>query len=179
VGSYDKFAEFKAQVLNSFVAGRGVRSIIEFGSGDGQQLRLARYPKYIGYDVSATAIANCRQLFLGDATKSFELMKDYRGERAAMAMSLDVIYHLVEDQVFHQYMETLFSSAERYVVIYSSNKDIPQGYDGLHVRHRKFTEWIDKNMPKWKLLEHIPNKYPYKGDYREGSFADFYIFCAK
>ena len=43
-GSYSQLAEFKAQVLNRFVATHDVKHIIEFGSGDGNQLALAEYP---------------------------------------------------------------------------------------------------------------------------------------
>ena len=57
VGSYGRFAEFKAEVLNRFVATHSVQSVIEFGCGDGNQLALASYPWYLGYDVSATAVA--------------------------------------------------------------------------------------------------------------------------
>src|SRR5262245_15823168 len=59
VGSYGKFAAFKAEVINVFVAARGVQSVIELGCGDGNQLKLAQYPKYTGYDVSETAVRKC------------------------------------------------------------------------------------------------------------------------
>ena len=42
VGSCGKFAEFKAELLNRFVAQHGVHTVIEFGCGDGNQLSLAR-----------------------------------------------------------------------------------------------------------------------------------------
>lgn len=42
---------------------------------------------------------------------------------ADLSLSLDVIYHLVEDEVFETYINTLFKSARRYVIIYSSNSD--------------------------------------------------------
>src|SRR5579859_8234848 len=40
-GSYGRLAEFKAEVLNGFVHSRGIRSVVEFGCGDGAQLALA------------------------------------------------------------------------------------------------------------------------------------------
>lgn len=175
VGSYGRFAEFKAQVLNDFVERHDITSVIEFGCGDGNQLLLARYPVYAGYDVSADAIARCRQLFASDASKSFGLLDDYRGDPAELSLSLDVIYHLVEDDVFHAYMETLFDAAERFVIIYSSNTD-EYVSDSPHVRHRRFTNWIDAQRPEWELVDHIPNPYPYTGDHNTGSFSDFYVF---
>jgi hypothetical protein len=60
---------------------------------------------------------------------------DYRGERADLAMSLDVIFHLVEDAVYDQYLERLFAAGERYVVVYSTSADMP-GTGVAHVRHR-------------------------------------------
>lgn len=176
VGSYGLFAAFKAEVLNGFVAGREVRTVIEFGCGDGHQLGLARYPQYLGFDVSSTVIARCRDLFKADPHKSFRPVAEYDGETAELALSLDVIFHLVEDDIFERYMRTLFAAAERYVIIYSSDTDDNSGHDGVHVRHRNFTKWVELNVPDWKLVTRVPNRYPYKGDFTTGSFADFFVF---
>src|SRR5262245_48514617 len=62
-GSYGRLAKFKAEVINRFVAENGVRSLVEFGSGDGAQLELARYPSYTGIDVSSRAVEMCRVKF--------------------------------------------------------------------------------------------------------------------
>jgi len=72
-GSYHAAAEAKAAFLNDFVRTHEVRSVIEFGCGDGNQLSLADYPRYIGLDVSRSAIELCKRRFAGDATKSFFL----------------------------------------------------------------------------------------------------------
>ena len=176
VGSYNKFAEFKADILNAFVAKHDVKTVIEFGSGDGNQLLLANYPIYIGLDVSQTVIDSCKVRFSSDTGKTFKLMREYDGETSDLSLSLDVIYHLVEDEIFEVYMRALFNAANRYVIIYASDTEENAGYEGTHVRHRKFTKWIQENMSNWKPSEHIANRYPYKGDYRTGSFADFYIY---
>jgi SAM-dependent methyltransferase len=176
VGSYDKFANFKAEIINSFVTNHQVTSVIEFGCGDGNQLELAKYQKYLGLDVSDTVISLCKQKFSSDTNKVFKSMQEYKGEIAELSLSLDVIYHLVEDAVFVKYMMDLFNAASLYVIIYSSNSDDNSGYDGSHVKHRKFTTWIENNIVDWKIKEHVANKYPYNGDYKTGSFADFYIY---
>lgn len=176
VGSYKKFAAFKAQVINEFVRDNQINSVIDFGCGDGSQLMLAEYPQYLGLDVSATVLAQCEERYHNDTGKQFKLMSESAGESAELALSLDVIYHLVEDKVFDQYMHNLFNAASRFVVVYASNFEAPDQPDGEHVKHREFTRWIEQRQPAWQLLEHIPNKYPYKGNYKTGSFADFYIF---
>ena len=175
-GSYGKLSEFKAAVLNEFVTKHDVRSVIEFGCGDGNQLALAKYPTYFGLDVSEVAVGRCRKLFAADTSKRFGLMAEYAGEKADLALSLDVIFHLVEDDVFESHMKTLFESANRYVIIYASDCEDTRGLEGFHVRHRKFSVWIQQNLPQWKLIEHIPNKHPYRGDYKQGSFADFFMY---
>lgn len=174
VGSYGKFAEFKAEIINAFVDKHSVRSVIDFGCGDGNQLILAKYPKYLGFDVSKTAISKCQKTFASDTTKSFSLMSKYKGERADVTLSLDVIYHLVEDKVFEHYMRTLFDASERYVIIYSSDYNNNRNDNEItYLKHRNFTTWIKMNLPNWKLIEHLPNKYPYQGDYTQGSFLTF------
>ena len=118
----------------------------------------------------------CKRMFDGDSTKQFRLTSEYGGETAELALSLDVVYHLVEDDVFESYMRRLFESATRFVIIYSSNTDDPSDSVATHVRHRRFTGWIENNAPAWTLAQYIPNKFPYEGDLRKGSFADFYIY---
>ncbi|WP_174567050.1 MULTISPECIES: hypothetical protein [unclassified Rhodanobacter] len=172
-GSYNRLADFKADVLNGYVAKNNIRSVIEFGCGDGNQLKLARYPSYVGFDVSPDIVATCGKIFETDTTKTFKLVKDYAGETAQLALSLDVIYHLIEDNVFEKYMETLFDSAQSYVIVYSSDKSDKQT---SHVRHRNFTKWVAENRREWEMLEHVPNRYPYAGDNATGSLADFFIY---
>jgi hypothetical protein len=42
-GSYNQIGVFKAEIVNSFVKANGVRTVVEFGFGDGQQLTRAEY----------------------------------------------------------------------------------------------------------------------------------------
>jgi hypothetical protein len=179
-GSYKKLAEFKSEYINNFVVRNGINSVIEYGVGDGNQLTLAEYPSYIGFDVSVNALERCRKLFNNDENKLFILVDEYSGERADLTLSLDVIYHLVEDDVFETYMSRLFSSSDRFVIIYSSNAtDLDYANKAPHVRHRVFTKWVEANMSNWQLIEHKENKYPYvPGDNAAGSFADFYVYSS-
>lgn len=175
-GSYNELAAYKAEILNKFVSSHGIRSVIEYGCGDGNQLGMAQYPQYIGFDVSPNAIARCEKRFVGDNAKTFRLLSAYQGETADLTLSLDVIYHLVEDPVFTGHMEKLFDSAERFVIIYASNFEEDRQLSPAHVRHRKFSDWVAENRVGWKLLKHIPNRYPYDGDVKRGTSADFYIY---
>ncbi|MGO9597077.1 MAG: class I SAM-dependent methyltransferase [Isosphaeraceae bacterium] len=175
-GSYNRLARFKSEVLNDFVRRTQINSVIEFGCGDGAQVELAEYPRYIGVDVSITAIDMCCQRYRNDPSKTFFTTDMLPPDAAAdLALSLDVIYHLVEDPVFDAYMHRLFNAARHFVAIYSSNED--NMWPAKHVRHRKFTQWIERNRPDWTLMEFIKNKYPYDpNNPNDTSFADFHIF---
>ncbi|MFV5703590.1 glycosyltransferase [Flavobacterium sp. XS2P12] len=179
-GSYGRLADFKAEILNDFVIKNGIQSVIEYGCGDGNQLGLANYPNYIGLDVSETAILLCQKIFSGDNTKEFFLIDEFKNEniKAELALSLDVIFHLIEDKVFENYMNDLFNHAIKYVIIYASNYN---DHFAPHVKCRKFTDWIDKNVSEnWKLKEVINNKFPFEKTKPDTtSMSDFYIFEKK
>ena len=164
-GSYGALATFKADILNKFVKENRIHSVIEFGMGDGNQLSIANYPSYIGVDISETAVELCKKAFVNDTTKHFIHSDLYQKEQADLSLSLDVIYHLIEDSIFEQYMQRLFNAAERFVIIYSTNSN--QKYRTPHIKHRKFTDWIDQKITAFHFVEHISNRL---------SNADFYIY---
>ena len=173
-GSYGELAEGKREFLNELVRARGVRSVIEFGCGDGNQLSLADYPRYIGLDVSRTAIGLCQRRFADDPTKSFfrydgACFTDRAGVFTAdLALSLDVVYHLTEDKAFDTYLRHLFDASQRLVVIYSTNAE--HRGTAPHVRHRHFTPWVEANCPQWRLAGVT------QGPNTELARADFFLY---
>ena len=62
-GSYGHAAQAKTDFLNAFIGQNAIQSVVEFGCGDGNQLSSAEYPRYVGLDVSKTAIGMCRRRF--------------------------------------------------------------------------------------------------------------------
>jgi len=179
-GSYNNLAEFKAEVINDFVAKNNISSVMEFGCGDGNQLKYFNFQNYIGYDVSPEAISMCSKIFKNDSTKQFKLLDSFKNEFVDLTMSLDVIYHLVEDDNFTDYMEKLFNSSNKYVIVYSSNADDHEN-NGIspHVKHRKFTTWVETNATEFEQIKFIPNRFPYNGNGEISSYADFFIFRKK
>lgn len=183
-GSYGKFAQFKASVLNNFVQQKNVCSVVEFGCGDGNQLSLADYPEYTGVDISPSAIRMCKERFGQDTSKNFILYNPdkFEGEhrlfKADLALSLDVIFHLIEDDIFEAYMRHLFRAAERFVIIYSSDTDTTTPGVAPHFRNRRFSPWIKAHAPEWRFAEQIQNPYVYQ-EPGVGSVANFFIYHRK
>jgi len=182
-GSYGRLAKYKATYINDFVLKNGINKVVEFGCGDGHQLSLSNYPIYIGLDISKEAISLCRKLYLYDLRKQFFLYNQenftsndlFTGD---LVLSLDVIFHLIDDILFEKYMHNLFSCSKKYVIIYSSN--FTEKTTAKHVKHRHFTKWILQNATNFELEKFSKNPYRFEPDKpTETSFSDFYIYKIK
>lgn len=179
-GSYNRLAQFKADIINDFIKENNIKSALEFGCGDGNNLALVKYPAYIGLDVSAFIIKQCAEKFKSDNSKKFYVYNPFAFENehppitAELSLSLDVIYHLVEDSIYEKYMLDLFKTSQKYVIIYSRNYTEKWKY---HQRSRKFTDWVDKNQKSFNLIKTVKNPYPYSADNPENtSNAEFFIY---
>lgn len=176
-GSYNNLAEFKGEIINSFVSKKSIQTVIELGCGDGNQLEYFKLPSYIGFDISDLIINKCKVKFNYDKSKQFLNLNEISNHRADMVMSLDVIYHLIEEETYNSYMNHLFDLSNQYVIIYANDDNDQSGNYAPHVKPRKFSCWIEKNKVEFKLIEYIPNKYPFvKGKGETTSISDFYIY---
>lgn len=175
-GSYGRLSMYKAEFINEFADQHNIDEAIEFGCGDGNQLSQFHFSKYIGFDVSKSAIKRCKKQFEGDTNKEFYEMNEYNSQKADLTLSLDVIYHLLEDDVFVNYMKNLFEASRKYVIIYSS--DVDNNIENVkHVRHRKFTRWIEENIFEFKLLRTEPQRYEYsQKNSVDTSYANFFVY---
>lgn len=174
-GSYGQLARHKADVINSFVRDNKIDSVVELGCGDGNQLTLAKCPRYVGYDVSPDAIALCRSRFRNDATKAFHLLSAYSEEEADLALSLDVIYHLVEDATFEKHMHLLLNASRRFIIIYSTNAE-HKPLEAPHIRHRCFTDWMTARAPEWELIRYSPTDHLAAGRANRERSAEFFVY---
>lgn len=175
-GSYGRLASYKAEYITSLLAEYGVSSAIEFGCGDGNQLSLIAYPSYVGVDVSPTAVQRCREQFGDDSSKSFFLLSEL-GEVNPdfdLSLSLDVVYHLVEDSTYIAHLDALFSHSRRLVLVYSSNIE---ELGSPHVRHRRFVDDVEARYLEWQLVRADRNPYETGSlDATEFSLASFFLF---
>ncbi|HTB44067.1 MAG TPA: methyltransferase domain-containing protein [Acetobacteraceae bacterium] len=172
-GSCGHLAAFKAGVINGFVADNAIADVLDLGCGDGHLLSLLQVPGYVGVDVSSAALASCVARFPQHRFLPFAALN--AATRADLAMSIDVVFHLVEDAVFVSYMHALFGHAKRYVLVYSSNTD--RTWSSPHVLHRRFTDFVADCRPEWRLLAHVPNHYPFDPQRPdETSFSDFFVY---
>lgn len=173
-GSYGLIAQWKADQLNRLVDDHGIRSVIEFGCGDGHQLTLARYPHYLGLDVSPTAVDLAAATHRGDPAKSFLLYDPARWHNhgavtAELGLSLDVIEHLVDDGLLAAHLDHLARAATRYLAFFTEDQKPNPG--AAHVRYRNVADWAPLLGPAWALHERVDN--PLKG---ADTQADLFVF---
>lgn len=178
-GSRGQLLKFKVETVQSIVDKYKIKSVIDVGCGDGRQLSRLDVSKYIGLDISSSAIDKASS-FTDKNREYFILNEDTtaKGEQADMAISLDVVMHLPYDQ-FLPHIATLFRIAKRYVLIYGPNRN---GADIRLAPHMFFREFAADIEEKYKLkpIEVIRNAYPVEGEPKPGrSYSDFYLYDKK
>lgn len=159
---YDEEVKIKANYINKFIEGYDIKRVFDYGCGDGRQSQYIKVENYLGAEISEIAINRCKEL---NSDKKFYLIKKNDNDlkrllkkfKPDLCLSLWVISHLIEDELFKEYMENLFCS-ERFVFIHSMNED--QVFKAEYQKHRNFTKYIGEN---WKLLgqKETCTKYEY------------------
>ena len=154
--SYGESADHKASVINNYINKFGIKTVSDFGCGDGNQISLLNgFEEYMGYDISSYALYLCHEKFKGNKKMNFcSLISDL--PQADLCLSLDVIYHIISQEEYEKYMTILFNKSNRFVLIFSSNHS-NNNHDATHIFHRKFTNWIDENRKDFKLIEEVDN----------------------
>jgi 2-polyprenyl-3-methyl-5-hydroxy-6-metoxy-1,4-benzoquinol methylase len=164
-GSYNELSQFKADIINNFIENNQIKSIVDYGVGDGNQLKLINTENliYTGIDVSEFIISKCKEEFKDDKTKKFIHIDNIDNElKTDLVLSCDVIYHLIEEPVYKEYMDNLFSMSKKYVIIYAPNINYNEA---VHVKKREFIEYIFDNYTNFNLVKRI-----------KGKGCPFYIF---
>ena len=123
LGSYGSLADFKSSIVNKIIEEYQVKSTIEFGCGDGNQIRTINYGNYIGFDVSPTSVEMCGNIFKSDSNKKFlaydPLTFNSSEYSADMVVCLDVLYHITIEEDFVATLNSIFNTARKVVVLYT------------------------------------------------------------
>jgi hypothetical protein len=151
VGSEDEAAQLKTAYINDLIKTHGVRSIVDWGFGDGIVAAGFEVTEYTGLEISLVALRVAREAIEYRPRWSWILYDGYYPPpiHGDLALSLDVIFHLVEDAMYERHMANVFASAPL-VCIASSNRD-EEG--APHVRHRRFTNDLPRG---WDVVEKPP-----------------------
>ena len=143
---------FKSNYINDVISDGGVKTVCELGCGDGVQLSyFSGYSSYLGYDIASSAVERCRLKFDGDDTKEFTHdINSVISKKYDMALSLDVIYHLLGEDMYREHLHNLFLISD-IVGIYSTNSEEPS--IAPSVKNRIFTNDVN---PEFRLIDTRP-----------------------
>lgn len=178
-GSRGRLYEFKLNTVQNIVDDFGIESVVDVGCGDGTQMMSLRVKKYTGLDISPTAIDIASRLS-GKGRNYFIMNEDStaKGKIADMAVSLDVVFHLPDDQ-YQAHIDLLFRLAKRYVLIYAPN----HSGEGIRLAsHMHFHEFVPDIKEKFGLdpILRIEQPYPVEGaPANNTSYCEFYLFDMK
>jgi len=147
-----------------------IDTVFDYGCGDGNQVSLFKgFKKYYGYDISPYIINKNQEIFKHyDHLIFINNLQEI--PKVDLCISFDVIYHLIEDNDFEEYMYNLFYYSKKYVLIFSTNHS-NNNKSKPHIFHRKFTKWINFNVDV-NLIEEIKN-------YSLGTNAHFFLYEKK
>jgi len=140
-GSRGAEAEEKVAIVQRVIDERGVCSVLDLGCGDGYVASRLRVAEYVGYDPAPSALALCRatmpcRTFVGELPDGpFDIV-----------LSLDVMFHLVDDTSYCEHLNALFTRAQNLVFVYSTNHN-ERGR--AHVLHRHWTQDVPLG---WQLV---------------------------
>lgn len=167
-GSYGEHFDFKTRIVNDFISKYEIKSVIDLGCGDGNQIKDLKIEEYKGLDLSEVSIQVCTEMYENDKAKNFELYELGKrpAKKADSTMSLDVIYHLIDDQYFNDYINCLKECTDKYIIIYSTNYN-DTNWQG-HVRHREFENLL---IDQFDRIEYVKNILDCP--------ADFYLYKKK
>jgi 2-polyprenyl-3-methyl-5-hydroxy-6-metoxy-1,4-benzoquinol methylase len=158
-GSYNEDAKHKADVINDYINKYDIKTISDFGCGDGNQISLfLGFENYAGFDISEYIINANKIKFLNNSKMSFCNSIEELPE-SDLCLSLDVIYHIVDLNIYNNYMSKLFSKSKKYVLIFSTNfNSTPENKtSNNYCFHHKFTDWIESNRTDFIFIEEIDN----------------------
>ncbi len=162
-GSYGVLASYKADFLNKFIIENNIQNVFEFGCGDGNNLQFYRCKNYVGFDVAATSIQLCIKKHEADPTKSFLLYNPSaflnRHIQADLVLSLDVLYHIIDENEFVKSLDDIFSTSSKFVILYTNIAAKP--YDpskGWWVYYRDTFEYL-KKYTGFRIVETIQNPH--------------------
>jgi len=162
--------EFKRDYVTSVIRRFGIASVIDFGCGDGGQVRELPVAEYYGLDVAQAAIDRCRKLYGDRSGWRFDLLSHAVVGRYDLALSLDVLYHVTEYQDYLAYLRRLFTAAPL-VLIYANRQGRPK-QDAPHILWRDHRAEIARLISdRFAMIEASPHPTKSTGFYLYSSFA--------
>jgi SAM-dependent methyltransferase len=131
-------AAAKTDRINRLLDGT-TRTVVDWGVGDGTVAAGIYADRYLGVDITQAALDLAREACGPRPGWSWLLIDPHTPPpltvHADLALSLDVLFHLTDDQAYQTYLRLLFGSAPT-ALIRASNYEAPRDD---HMRRRRWS----------------------------------------
>lgn len=144
-GSRGDEAAAKIELVNEVVRANRVETLLDLGCGDGYVAAGLGVSRYTGYDPSPAALALAKER-RPDGDFSVKLPQE--GMRFDLVLSMDVLFHLVDESSYQAYLTAIFAFGDL-VLVYGTDKEL-RGRS--HVRHRVWTP----DVPEGWEVDEVP-----------------------
>ena len=153
--------EFKRDYIRHVIRTYGTRTAVDLGCGDGRQLfeilTTGALDEYQGIDVARSAVERCRELYRDHPKCRFDGYDTVEWKRYDLALSLDVLYHIVDYRDYLAYLRQLFGCSD-YVLLYAYRRALPSAVAHM-VNRDNFAEIAKLDLPTELIEEqHHPKK---------------------
>ena len=137
LGSVGEHYAFKRDYLLRIIERYAIKSIVDYGCGDGFQIEpvilkerqgqtAPRVQAYYGLDVSPTTIDNCRKHYARFARFRFDVLADFKPASFDLSVSMDVLYHIIDYDEYVQYLNLIFSHSPLTAIYANLEDSIPR-----------------------------------------------------
>jgi len=169
-GSYGEGLKNKALLLNNLINKYDLKSISDVGCGECTLLPyLQGIRKYYGYDISPTVLSKISKNNQDGFSKEFILLtNNTKIVSSDLVLSLEVIFHQVNDDEYLDYMRKLVNSNGEYLLILTMNEGIlkTNHIKNRHIKYRDISKFMDSTnyslVEKFPFTERTSTYYLYK-----------------
>ena len=181
-GSQGKLQEFKINYLNKLFKQFEIKTVLDFGCGDGSLALGLHCQSYFGIDIAINAIKLCkkrvnRQGFSFECENFFNytpsIIKNKFPSGLDCCICIDTLYHIFTEQALSETLKSLFSTEAKIVVLYtipSESLKLPF-HPMLRSYGKGFSNALSKFSESFKLVD--------KTKPTLGSAAGFLVYVRK
>lgn len=162
-GSQGKLQEFKINYLNKLFKQFEIKTVLDFGCGDGSLALGLHCRSYFGIDIAAKAIELCKKR-VNRPGFSFECMHFFDYTPSIIenkfpsgldcCICIDTLYHIFTKEILNKTLESLFSTGAKIVVLYtipSESLKLPF-HPMLQIYGEEFSNALSESSKFYKLI---------------------------
>jgi len=164
-GSRGDLLEFKSDYINTYFRQDAIQTVFDYGCGDGWLAGNLECKNYLGMDVSAEAVMMCKKK-INRPNFYFELVEsnlisgnyidlkcvDRFAIKPEAIICIDMLYHVMDNELVNKIIESIFSSSARMIVLYTIPNTKMHGGRTDAINFYNNSETLNRVTKNWRLI---------------------------